>query len=50
MKSPTKEQLQVFMDHPEEIEDVIQAFNDDTVEWLPYRIVMNLIENKLWTE
>lgn len=48
--TPTKEDLQKFMDHPEEIEDVIQAFTDDTVEWLPYRIVMNLIENKLWKE
>lgn len=50
MKTPTKDQLKIFMDHHEEIEDVIRAFEDDTVEYLPYRIVMDLIEHKLWEE
>lgn len=50
MEKPTKEQLEQIIDHPEELNDVIQAFEDDTVAWLPYRIVKQLIENNLWID
>ena len=49
MKKPTRKQLEEFMDHPGEIDDVLQAFQDDTVNYLPYQIVIDMIENNLYT-
>lgn len=50
METPTFEQLIEIFSHPDDIEDVIEAFEEDTVEYLRYDLVKKLIEHKLYEE
>jgi len=48
MEKPSEEVLEKIFSHPDDLESVIEAFEEDCVEYLPHNLVNMLIENKLW--
>ena len=49
MESPPAYVLEKLFDHPDEVIEIIEAFELDNVEYLPYAVVIKLIEHKLYT-
>ena len=50
MESPSYEELAKIFNHNDDIEDIIEAFEEGTVEYLRHDLVKKLIEHELYEE